>query len=89
MRILSIDGGGKRAILAFETLKYLKKLTGCELHELFDIICGTSTGEIVATSIGIGHKSVEEVEVLYRDMIGKIFAKHPVNGAKMLLTRAY
>lgn len=43
----------------------------------------------MAASIGLGHKSVEEVELLYRDMIGKVFAKHPVNGPKMLLTRAY
>lgn len=64
-------------------------MTGCEIHELFDIIGGTSTGAIVAASIGLGHKSVEEVELLYRDMIGKVFARHPVNGPKMLLTRAY
>lgn len=70
-------------------LKQLKKMTGCEIHELFDVICGTSTGAIVAASIGLGHKSVEEVELLYRDMIGKVFARHPVNGPKMLLTRAY
>eukprot|EP00178_Gracilaria_changii_P018736 TRINITY_DN5387_c0_g1_i1.p1 TRINITY_DN5387_c0_g1~~TRINITY_DN5387_c0_g1_i1.p1 ORF type:complete len:798 (+),score=107.91 TRINITY_DN5387_c0_g1_i1:3283-5676(+) len=89
LRILCIDGGGTRAIMAFETLKQLKRITGCEIHEMFDIIGGTSTGAIVAASIGIVHKTVEEVEVLYRDMIGKIFAKHPVNGPKMLLTRAY
>lgn len=89
LRILSIDGGGTRAIMAFEALKQLKRATGCEIHELFDIIGGTSTGAIVAASIGIAHKTVEEVELLYRDMIGKIFAKHPVNGPKMLLTRAY
>eukprot|EP00177_Eucheuma_denticulatum_P005816 GFKZ01010617.1.p1 GENE.GFKZ01010617.1~~GFKZ01010617.1.p1 ORF type:complete len:799 (+),score=111.98 GFKZ01010617.1:46-2442(+) len=89
LRILSIDGGGTRAIMAFEALKELKRSTGCEIHELFDIIGGTSTGAIVAASIGIVHKTVEEVELLYRDMIGKIFARHPVNGPKMLLTRAY
>lgn len=43
----------------------------------------------MAASLGMAHKSVEEVELLYRDLIGKIFAKHPVNGPKMLLTRAY
>lgn len=53
------------------------------------MIGGTSTGAIVAASIGLAHKTVEEVELLYRDMIGKIFARHPVNGPKMLLTRAY
>lgn len=43
----------------------------------------------MAASIGLAHKTVEEVELLYRDMIGKVFAKHPVNGPKMLLTKAY
>lgn len=89
LRVLCIDGGGTRAIMAFETLKHLKQLTGCEIHELFDVIGGTSTGAIVAASLGIAHKTVEEVEALYRRLIGKIFAKHPVNGPKMLLTRAY
>lgn len=89
LRILSIDGGGTRAIMAFEMLKHLKKITGCEIHEMFDVIGGTSTGAIVAASLGIAHKTVEDVEILYRKLIGKIFAKHPVNGPKMLLTRAY
>lgn len=89
LRILSIDGGGTRAIMAFEMLKHLKKITGCEIHEMFDVIGGTSTGAIVAASLGIAHKTVEDVEVLYRTLIGRIFAKHPVNGPKMLLTRAY
>ena len=89
LRVLSIDGGGTRAIMAFEMLKHLKRMTGCEIHELFDVIGGTSTGAIVAASLGIAHKTVEEVEALYRDLIGKIFARHPVNGPKLLLTRAY
>ncbi len=89
LRVLSIDGGGTRAIMAFEMLKHLKRMTGCEIHELFDVIGGTSTGAIVAASLGIAHKTVEEVEALYRELIGKIFAKHPVNGPKLLLTRAY
>eukprot|EP00172_Hildenbrandia_rubra_P001858 Plantae.Rhodophyta-Hildenbrandia_rubra.ctg24719.p1 GENE.Plantae.Rhodophyta-Hildenbrandia_rubra.ctg24719~~Plantae.Rhodophyta-Hildenbrandia_rubra.ctg24719.p1 ORF type:complete len:776 (-),score=172.92 Plantae.Rhodophyta-Hildenbrandia_rubra.ctg24719:153-2480(-) len=89
LRILSIDGGGTRAIMSFEMLKELKKLTGCEIHELFDVIGGTSTGAIVAASLGLAHKSVEEVELLYRDLIGKVFARHPVNGPKLLLTRAF
>ncbi|KAK1857523.1 hypothetical protein I4F81_000140 [Pyropia yezoensis] len=89
LRILSIDGGGTRAVMTFEMLKHLKQLTGCEIHELFDVIGGTSTGAIVAASIGLAHRPVEDVETLYRDMIGKIFAKKPVNGPKMLITRAY
>ncbi|KAA8492823.1 Calcium-independent phospholipase A2-gamma [Porphyridium purpureum] len=89
IRVLCIDGGGTRAVMSFEMLKHLKRITGREIHELFDVICGTSTGAIVAASIGIMHKSVEEVEALYRDLIGKIFSKTPVNGPKLLVTKAF
>jgi len=89
LRILSLDGGGTRAVMSFEMLKHLKRITGSEIHELFDIIAGTSTGAIIAGSLGIRHKTVEEVETLYRDLIGRVFAKHPVNMTKMIFTRAY
>mmetsp|Transcript_9061 Transcript_9061/g.18330 ORF Transcript_9061/g.18330 Transcript_9061/m.18330 type:complete len:808 (-) Transcript_9061:356-2779(-) len=89
LRILTLDGGGTRAIMSFEILKHMKHVTGCEIHEMFDIIAGTSTGAIIALSLGIHHKPVEEVESLYRELIGQVFAKHPVNTPKMLLTRAY
>lgn len=91
LRVLSIDGGGTRAIMAFEMLKHLEMLTGSRISEMFDVIGGTSTGAIVAASLGIAHKSVEDVESLYRRLIGKIFAKNagPVQSAKLLLTKAF
>jgi predicted acylesterase/phospholipase RssA len=89
LRILALDGGGTRALMSFEILKHLTKLTGCQLHEMFDIICGTSTGAIIAGSLGIRRRPVEEVESLYRELIGKIFAKKLSSAPKMLLTRAY
>jgi calcium-independent phospholipase A2-gamma len=89
LRILALDGGGTRALMSFEILKHITKLTGCPLHEMFDIICGTSTGAIIAGSLGIRRRPVEEVESLYRELIGKIFAKKLSSAPKMLLTRAY
>ena len=46
-----------------------------EPHELFDIICGTSTGGIIATILGLKMKSGEEMEYLYDEFIGKVFGK--------------
>mmetsp|Transcript_21232 Transcript_21232/g.30845 ORF Transcript_21232/g.30845 Transcript_21232/m.30845 type:complete len:669 (-) Transcript_21232:265-2271(-) len=89
LRVLSIDGGGTRALMTFEALKHLKKITGCEIHEMFDVIGGTSTGAIIAGALGVMKKPVEEVEALYRELIAKIFAKHPLNSSKMIFTRAY
>mmetsp|Transcript_34990 Transcript_34990/g.138610 ORF Transcript_34990/g.138610 Transcript_34990/m.138610 type:complete len:80 (-) Transcript_34990:103-342(-) len=45
----------------------------------FDVIGGTSTGAIIAGALGVMKKPVEEVEALYRELITKIFAKHPVS----------
>lgn len=81
LRILSIDGGGTRALMTFEMLKHLKKITGCEVHEMFDIIGGTSTGAIIANALGVLKKPIEEVEELYSELIGKVFAKNPVRAS--------
>ncbi|GJD12896.1 Calcium-independent phospholipase A2-gamma [Galdieria sulphuraria] len=89
IRVLSFDGGGTRAIMTFEILKYLKRITGCEIHELFDVIGGTSTGGIIAVTLGLRKRPIEEVEALYRELIGKIFTKTPVNTPKLLITRSY
>ncbi len=77
LRILSFDGGGTKGVLAIAVLKEIVKAvgTGQQPFEMFDIICGTSTGGIIATILGLQQKNVEEMEVLYDEFIGKVFGK--------------
>lgn len=51
IRILSIDGGGLRGIAPLLILKEIEKQQGKRIHELFDVIIGTSTGGIIASGL--------------------------------------
>ncbi|KAL0353241.1 UNVERIFIED_CONTAM: Phospholipase A I [Sesamum angustifolium] len=47
LRILSMDGGGMKGLATVKILKEIEKRTGKQIYELFDLICGTSTGKLV------------------------------------------
>ena len=55
VRVLSLDGGGTRALLTIELLKSLEKSSGSRICEMFDVIGGTSTGGILALGIQVRH----------------------------------
>lgn len=66
-RILSIDGGGIRGLIPAKVLAELEsqlKLTNPDkkLYEYFDLICGTSTGAILAIAIALGIPAKELVK---------------------------
>jgi patatin-like phospholipase/acyl hydrolase len=50
-KILSIDGGGLRGIVPLLILREIENKTGKRIHELFDLITGTSTGGIIACGL--------------------------------------
>ncbi len=77
-KILCIDGGGIRGIIPSKFLSklenYLSKEKGEEvkLNEYFDLICGTSTGGIIAIGLGLG-MSAKEIHQLYEENATQIF----------------
>lgn len=56
IKVLSIDGGGIRGIIPAVILAALREQIGADLHKVFDLISGTSTGGIIALGIGTACK---------------------------------
>ncbi|XP_076863337.1 calcium-independent phospholipase A2-gamma isoform X2 [Brachyhypopomus gauderio] len=80
IRILSIDGGGTRGLVALQTLQKLEELSGKSVYQLFDYICGVSTGAILAFMLGVYRTPLNECEELYRKLGSDIFKQNVIVG---------
>ncbi|XP_072233411.1 calcium-independent phospholipase A2-gamma isoform X2 [Leuresthes tenuis] len=80
IRVLAIDGGGTRGLLALQTLHKLQELTGKRIHQLFDYICGVSTGATLAFMLGIFQIPLEECEDMYRKLSSDVFRQNVIVG---------
>jgi hypothetical protein len=69
-RILSLDGGGIRGVLAAQILWNLEKRLGQRLNQYFDLLTGTSTGSMLATALALDI-GADKIIQLYRQQ-GKI-----------------
>ncbi|ARK30473.1 CBASS cGAMP-activated phospholipase [Halalkalibacter krulwichiae] len=72
MKILCIDGGGIRGIFAVAILKKMEEEYKKPIGELFDVVSGTSTGAIIATSV-ILNKPMKELLKGYKKFGKQIF----------------
>jgi len=84
-RILSLDGGGVRGVLALGILEQiearLKRRSGkadFRLCDYFDLIGGTSTGSIIAAGLAFG-RSVAEISELYQNLAPNVFTSEGAN----------
>ncbi|MEC4819086.1 MAG: patatin-like phospholipase family protein [Scytonema sp. PMC 1069.18] len=66
-RILSLDGGGIRGVIAATILAEVEKRISQPLNKYFDLIAGTSTGSILGAAIATGRKSEEIVELYQKE----------------------
>jgi uncharacterized protein len=77
-RILALDGGGVRGIVALAFLERLEALlherfgAGFRLADYFDLIGGTSTGAIIATGLAMGLDTAQLIAT-YRTLAQECF----------------
>lgn len=82
-KILSLDGGGIRGVIAIEILQKienmlkekLRKDDDFRLCDYFDYIGGNSTGAIIAAGLAIG-LSIKELLDFYLNYVVKVFKKN-------------
>ncbi|KAI6175972.1 Calcium-independent phospholipase A2-gamma [Aphelenchoides bicaudatus] len=85
VRILTIDGGGTRALMSLETLSELEKNLGGKLIDNFDLIAGVSTGAIIATLLGALHLSVSQAKEIYMELSRQLFKQSKISGVSGLI----
>jgi hypothetical protein len=80
-KLLAIDGGGIRGVLALEILQKIEDLLKANsgrdnfrLADYFDYIAGTSTGGIIAAGLSIG-MSVADILEFYQEAGAQMFVK--------------
>ncbi|XP_039507873.1 calcium-independent phospholipase A2-gamma-like [Pimephales promelas] len=90
VRVLSIDGGGTKGLVPLQVLKQLEAQTGKRVYQLFDYICGVSTGAVLAFMLGLAHISLDECEEMYLRFGTDVFRQNPLVGTvKMGWTHSY
>jgi len=86
-KILTIDGGGIKGLYSATVLARLEEKSGKQAGECFDMICGTSTGGLIALGLAIG-KSAEELAKLYSEHGNKIFPTNNYRVARFFQSTA-
>ena len=71
-RILSLDGGGIRGVVAATMLARIEQQISVPLNQYFQLVTGTSTGSILAAAIANG-RSAKELIGVYQQKGSRIF----------------
>ena len=78
-RILSIDGGGLKGLIAIKILQAIERLTGKAVKDQFDLFAGTSTGGLIVSALACARSEEEEeynldhIETMYLEVGQELF----------------
>ncbi len=73
-KILTIDGGGIKGLYSAKIIEHLEAKYQCNMSDYFDLICGTSTGGLIALALGSKIPS-SQIALMYEQKGSTIFPK--------------
>ena len=88
-KILCIDGGGIKGLYSARLLAKFEEVFDCVISDCFDMLCGTSTGGIIALAASL-KIPMSDVVKFYQEHGSSIFnesAKCRVGGRTFLLAK--
>jgi uncharacterized protein len=65
-KILTIDGGGIKGLYSASVLAKFEEKTGKKAGDYFDMICGTSTGGLIALGLACNKDAKDLVDIYYK-----------------------
>lgn len=74
---MSIDGGSIKGLYSSTILEHFEEKFNCQLSDYFDLLCGTSTGGLIALAASL-KIPMGEVSKFYQEEGPKIFPKQSV-----------
>ncbi|CAB3409848.1 unnamed protein product [Caenorhabditis bovis] len=90
VNLLTIDGGGTRGMMGLAVLEQIEKMSGKKICDLFDMLCGVSTGGIIASLLTVKKYTVKECREIYMDISKKLFSQGKFQGSiGVILNHSY
>lgn len=73
-----------RGLIPIAILKHLETVCRLPTHQMFDYVCGTSTGSLIAGLLCVKKAPIKEVESMYHEMSTKVFKMNNLMGLSQL-----
>lgn len=79
-----------RGLIPIIVLKHIEDMCGQQVHQLFDFVCGTSTGSILAALLCLEKLSARECKGYYYDFSTEVFKMNNLMGlSQFFLNHAF
>ena len=72
--------------MSISIMKRLEELSGRRIYELFDYVCGVSTGSLIGAMAAIYRVPIAEMEEIYKEFSVQMFEQNRFVGAGKLIT---